>query len=233
MDPNYTNETVRDLDGNSYHVVRIGTQEWFIENLKTIRYRNGDIIGTTNPATKKFGLFDLKPKYQWSYQGKEEYINTFGRLYTWYAATDPRGIAPKGWRIPSKADFEKLIGFLQNNGYHFRYEKHEIGKSMASKENWGKDRFGLNTLGQIGSFLDLNNSSGFTAQPGGKRSESNLLQAGQFYGIFEDGYWWTSSEALNNNSESIAVELTCWGANPQFNDHIKHNGFSIRCLRDI
>jgi len=35
----------------------------------------------------------------------------YGRLYNWYAATDPRGIAPNGWHVPSQEEWQTLIDF--------------------------------------------------------------------------------------------------------------------------
>ncbi|MFM8839300.1 MAG: hypothetical protein ACKOHH_11825, partial [Bacteroidota bacterium] len=37
---------VRDIDGNTYHTIKIGTQCWTKTNLKVSKYRNGDNIPT-------------------------------------------------------------------------------------------------------------------------------------------------------------------------------------------
>jgi tellurium resistance protein TerD len=36
--------TVRDIDGNLYHAIRIGSQTWLKENLEVTRYNNGNLI---------------------------------------------------------------------------------------------------------------------------------------------------------------------------------------------
>jgi len=85
-----------DGDNNNYPVVQIGTQIWMAENLKTKKYSNGDLIGTTvTPSSDITG--ETSPKYQWAFEGNESYVVTYGRLYTWYAVTDSRNVCPVGW----------------------------------------------------------------------------------------------------------------------------------------
>jgi uncharacterized protein (TIGR02145 family) len=98
---------VTDIDGNVYNTVTIGSQVWMAENLKTTKYSNGEIIGTTTPVTRSVSV-EAEPKYQWASGGIESNIVSYGRLYTWYAATDSRNVCPLGWHVPSDADWGTL-----------------------------------------------------------------------------------------------------------------------------
>jgi uncharacterized protein (TIGR02145 family) len=109
--PDKKPSTVTDGDGNIYGKVIIGTQVWLTENLKTTKYRNGDLIGTTTPAG--LDIYDeVTPKYQWAYAGNEDNVATYGRLYTWYAITDTRNVCPTGWHVPSDAEWLTLENYL-------------------------------------------------------------------------------------------------------------------------
>lgn len=92
--------TVTDADGNVYSTVKIGSQTWLVENLKTTKYRNGDLIGTTtlNIST------ETTPKYQWIYGD----ASVYGLLYTWDAIMDSRNICPVGWHIPTNEEWDLL-----------------------------------------------------------------------------------------------------------------------------
>ena len=95
-----------DADGNNYKVVKIGTQTWMAENLKTTRYRTGEAIGTTTPATLQMTQENppIHQWYQWAFDGDENNVAKYGRLYTFYAAVDNRNIAPTGWHVPTDAE---------------------------------------------------------------------------------------------------------------------------------
>jgi uncharacterized protein (TIGR02145 family) len=83
--------SVKDIDGNTYKTLTIGNQVWFAENLKTRHYNNGNEI----PTSDEFPT-EISPKYQWPVGGDESNVEIYGRLYTWAALTDSRGICPEG-----------------------------------------------------------------------------------------------------------------------------------------
>ncbi len=201
--------TVTDIDGNVYHTVTIGKQVWMVENLKTTRYRNGDIIGTTSPA--RLDISNSRtyptPKYQWAYAGNESNVASYGRLYTWYAATDSRGLCPTGWHLPSNAEWTTLTTFLGGESVAGGKLK-EAGKSHWSVPNKG-----------------ATNSSGFTALPGGYRHYNAT-----FNNIGANGYWWSSTENYESNAGTRNMHYNY--SNVNRNNYPKTNGFSVRCLRD-
>jgi uncharacterized protein (TIGR02145 family) len=60
-----------------------------------------------------------------------KYASTNGKLYNWYAVNDPRGLAPKGWHIPTDGEWSKLITFFG-------------GDSLASKKIYATGSNGFN-----------------------------------------------------------------------------------------
>ena len=198
----------KDIDGNIYTTVKIGTQTWMAENLKTTKYRNGDLIGTTTPATLNISA-ETAPKYQWASAGIESNVATYGRLYTWYAATDSRGICPTGLHLPTDAEWTTLTTFLGGTDV-------AGGKlKEAGTSHW------------IGSNTGATNSSGFTALPGGFRATN-----GTGDGIGVTGFWWSSTEYSTNNAWYLYGHTDISYAIIS-NNYNKSNGFSVRCLRDF
>ena len=95
--------------------VQIGSQIWMAKNLNTGRFRNGDIIPEAK-TDKEWERAGREGKPAWCYYDNDpENGKKYGRLYNWYAVNDPRGLAPEGWHIPTKAELETLASSAGNN----------------------------------------------------------------------------------------------------------------------
>ena len=79
--------TIFDFDGNSYNTVLIGTQCWTKENLKVTVYNDGTSIPDSTNSTWGTAAIGARTEYVNAGVG---YVGTFGYLYNWYAASDPR-----------------------------------------------------------------------------------------------------------------------------------------------
>lgn len=203
--PAIIGQTVKDFDGNVYKTIKIGTQTWMAENLKTTRYRNGELIGTTSPASKDIRV-EVIPIYQWAFNGKDSNADIYGRLYTWFAATDSRGVCPSGWHVPTDAEWTTLITFL--GGDVIAYSKLKESDDL----HWIKYDTGTNELG-------------FSALPGGLRSSR-----GPFDDLGSSGYWWSSSEN-GNGSYNAWYRLMSYNVSSVSRYlFLKRNGFSVRCI---
>ena len=213
-------QSVKDIEGNLYKTVTIGDQVWMAENLKTSKYSNGDSIGTTFPATLDI-TSENSPEYQWFYDDNDNNLPTYGRLYTWYAATDKRNICPSGWHVPTDEEWTVLTGYLIGKGYGYKGKGSDISKSLAATSGWIK-----NSLeGNVGYDQESNNRTGFTALPGGYRYGSGL-----FNGIGSFGYWWSASEVY---STAAWYRSLSDHHNYVYRDSSnKQNGVSVRCIKD-
>jgi uncharacterized protein (TIGR02145 family) len=210
----------KDGDNNDYPVVTINNQYWMAENLKTLKYRNGDVIGTTTPATLDITA-ESTPKYQWAYDGNESNVASFGRLYTYYAITDNRNVCPTGWRVPTDADWTVLTNYLTSNGYGYQGSGTDIGKSMASATGWNTEP----TAGTVGNSQTSNNSSGFKGVPAGYRNYT-----GSFSSTGSGAFWWSSTEFSAVNG--IARSLRSYNDYVDNFYHSKQYGNSVRCIKE-
>ncbi len=82
--------------------VKIGNQVWTSKNLDVEQFNNGDKIPEAK-TNEEWNLANKNKTSAWCYYDNDNKNGMkYGKLYNWYAITDPRGIAPKGWHIPSK-----------------------------------------------------------------------------------------------------------------------------------
>jgi uncharacterized protein (TIGR02145 family) len=207
-DNNQTPASVIDIDGNVYNTLTIGTQVWLAENLKTTKYRNGDTIGTTYPATINI-TGETNPKYQWAYDGNENFAATYGRLYTWYAVTDNRYLCPSGWHVPSEAEWTILSEFLGGDSIAGGKLK-QTGTSYWNNPNTG-----------------ATNQTGFSALPGGYRDDDGFFADMGNYGL-----WWTETEFKEDLAKYMRMGYNYTDLINSDYLYGKSYGFSVRCLKD-
>lgn len=215
-----TGAVVTDADGNIYPTVRLGSQIWMAENLKTTKYSNGDLIGTTTLDISG----ETSPKYQWAYDGNESNVAVYGRLYTWYAVTDSRNICPTGWHVSTLEEWTAMEDYLIANGFNYdgTTSENKIAKALASTSGWEESIF----TGAPGNtdYPVKRNASGFTALPGGVRFFEEL-----YHGIGYEAYFWTTTES---DGLTWFRWFCCDFAMLDGAGGDKKHGLSVRCIRD-
>jgi uncharacterized protein (TIGR02145 family) len=195
---------INDIDGNSYHTVTIGTQVWMVENLKTTRYSNGEPIPNITDANQWSNLTSGAFS---NYNNDESIALEYGRLYNYYTVIDNRNLCPTGWHVPANDDWITLTTYLGGESVAGGKLK-ETGTNHWKSPNTG-----------------ATNETGFTALPGGHRSNS-----GNFNDIGDDGYWWSSTGDGTNNAWNRDID---YNTSDMFRDDAGTNrGFSVRCLQD-
>ncbi|MCE3229447.1 MAG: hypothetical protein K0S32_3998 [Bacteroidetes bacterium] len=108
----YPVRCVKTLSATLPNEITIGKQIWATRNLDVTRFRNGDAI-TQAKTKEEWEAAGKSKKPAWCYyDNAPENGKHYGKLYNWYAVNDPRGLAPKGWHIPTTGEWQELIDFL-------------------------------------------------------------------------------------------------------------------------
>jgi len=185
--------------------VTIGNQVWMKRNLDVSTFRNGDPIPQAT-TDREWKIAAKKKKPAWCYYNNDPANGTkYGKLYNWYAVTDSRGLAPKGWHVPSDEEWDVLVSYLGGSA--------DANRKMKTTTGWGEGGQGTN-------------ESGFTGLPGGSR-----LSNGTFYRIGINGFWWRSTAYFDNYAwfhylfskrDYAFIDYYC----------DKGEGLSVRCIKD-
>jgi uncharacterized protein (TIGR02145 family) len=183
--------------------VKVGTQTWMVENLNVDRFRNGDAI----PQAKTQAEWEAAArngKPAWCYYGNLDANGlSYGKLYNWYAVNDARGLAPTGWRIPTKNDWATLISYSGGET--------NAGKKLKHFAGWESGGDGQDTYG-------------FKALPSGRR-EAN----GNFSLLGRGSLYWTSSNDSGDNAYFVGMFHS--DGEVSIRTFSKGNGFAVRCVK--
>jgi uncharacterized protein (TIGR02145 family) len=131
----------------------------------------------------------------WCYFDAPEHCEQFGRLYDWNTA---KNACPAGWRLPTRQDWKDLSKAIGPPAY--------AGTRLKSKPpKWNGG-----------------NESGFTALPGGYRSEDGVSS-----GLNSWGIWWANTDCGRGTAYfrrmQDSLDENC-GPN--------ESGLSVRCVQD-
>jgi uncharacterized protein (TIGR02145 family) len=212
---------VADADGNIYSAVRIGSQVWMAENLKTTKFNDGTDIPLVTGNTAWGNL--TTPGYCWFFND-EVYKDTQGALYNWYTV-NTGNLCPAGWHAPTDDEWTTLENYLIANGFNYdgTTTGNKYAKAFSSTSLW----YSSTNTGAIGNtdYPAKRNATGLTALPGGNRGTN-----GAFNDVGITGDWWSATEGdaanawsryLYNHESSVYRNF--------FNNKF---GFSVRCVRD-
>ena len=212
--------TVKDIDGNLYDTLAIGTQVWLVQNLRTTHFQNGDSI----PNITVDSLWSQTTTGAYcSYNRDASNAGKYGLLYNWYAVTDSRNIAPAGWHVATDAEWTTLENYLIANGYNYNDSTYGnfFAKSLAATTDWASS---IN-IAAIGNDLTKNNKSGFIALPGGYRYSDGTFHDLSFY-----GFWWSPSTIVSTTDYFRLLNNNNW--NDLRGLYSKKAGLSIRCVKN-
>lgn len=210
-----TDRLVDDRDGEVYGIVKIGVHWWMTENLRTVKYLNGDPITAATPSkawgdTGTYGYDADAPK-------------KCGYYYNGLAVNDERGLAPEGWMIPDNDTWTLLTTKYTRKG-SARY------KSTDPESGWTKN--------PEKPANDPTNDTGFSAYVTYYINATN----GEIADTSIETWFWSATsihDALTKDNVNIYVRITNSGANlvydPSPSMALGHNpaqfAHNVRCAK--
>jgi uncharacterized protein (TIGR02145 family) len=220
-----------DYDGNEYDMLRLGNQVWMAQNLRTTHYANGTSIPLGNSTS-------TTTAYRYCPNNIISNVSKFGYLYNWKAvmgnssssSSNPsyvQGICPDGWHVPSEAEWDQLVGYIDDYCYpafrYYRDESGSVGKALASTELWEHSNFSAESIGYYPE--EYNNSTRFSALPAG------IYHQGGFSGFGEyTGFWSSTGVDYYSLANSFYLDYEEIFNGCQHENRV--NGLSVRCVKN-
>jgi uncharacterized protein (TIGR02145 family) len=210
----FTTLPLADIDGNNYKTVKLGTQVWMAENLKTTRYNDGTSI--PNVTDDAEWSVQTEGAYCWQNNNLQN-KDIYGALYNWFTVATNK-LCPTGWHVPTDSEwrtFYVFTGMSESAANGFGWIGMDNGGKLkeTGTEHWATPNAGAT------------DELGFKALPGGVRYDySQFSDSGDF------GAWWASTE-----SESLSAYVCILvGINADINRmmYLKLAGLSVRCIKD-
>jgi uncharacterized protein (TIGR02145 family) len=227
FNPDIQYGSLSDGDNNVYRTVKIGTQDWMAENLKTTRYNDGQAIIHREKSDDWSGQ---EGSYCWYDNNSRAYKSLYGALYNWTAVNTGK-LCPTGWHVPDIDEWKTLENYLITSGFNFdgTTTENRLASSLAATTKWEAST----EPGSPGHTSTVNNRSGFSALPAGMRDPTHGWDT--FKGIGSSCGWWTATEmgsfalhcSLDNHYSYLHLDDP-----QQLSSTLWSYGFSVRCVKD-
>lgn len=141
-----------DIDGNIYKTIKIGSQTWMAENLKTTRYNDGSQI--TN--------------VRWL-NGDISYKDIYGALYDHYIVNTGK-LCPTGWHVPTDEEWKQLeitLGMTRASADTSYADFDVFGVGERGTDQGAQMKATVGWIPWGGKLVTGANTSGFSALPAG------------------------------------------------------------------
>lgn len=224
---------VTDREGTSYETVKIGEQVWMAENLRVKSFHNGDPVPERqSDASWQEAVEGELPG--WSYYENDAGIGAaYGPLYNDHAATDPRGLCPVGWHLPTEEDWWALeleVGVREANldEIGWRGGVEGVGRLLKSTRTvpgapprWVEEN------------QDARNCTGFSALPHGYRTGapiSDQQTLGEYRELEWEAPFWAATDGGDlggHLGRGLRAE-----ARGIYRNTADGFGFAVRCVKD-
>lgn len=210
-----------DIDGNAYPTVQIGTQCWMKENLRVTRTAAGVNINRYCHNCPAYG-----GHYDWNtiMQGAPSSNSN---------PSGVQGICPSGWHLPSRAEYEQMVNYLQSNGYHCGNNTTWVAKALANASGWAPNPWSDPDNCTPANNQPANNTSGFSLVGGGywnPTMQQYYQSAETIVANIHEGYQWTATQA--GGSDATFFRIGQYYYEPGFTDYTKNGRGNVRCVRD-
>ena len=111
-----------------------------------------------------------------------------GRLYNWYAVSDPRGLAPEGWHVPTDVEWQTLIDFAGGESVAGGKLKETGFVHWNSPNSGATNEVGFNALGSgyldaVGDYVWKNTGTLFAIS-------TLILETQPTHFLIRDSYTW-------------------------------------------
>jgi len=196
-----------DVEGNTYRTVKIGTQVWMAENLKTTKYSDGTPVN---------------PVHMYAYSNPDS-LSVFGNLYgDTVVLYSGKNICPDGWHIPTDADWQTLFAFA--GGPEWIISSLTLGKKLVEPRD--SIRSGIYNWQPLQGITYATNETGFSARGSGSTYWDYMFLTWAMPWVGTNAYLWVKESSprivvIDGNTGEVSIQ-----------EGSSNTAYSIRCVKN-